>query len=268
MKTGYHSVYAINYFDGINAAAENSFDFAQFELGVPAFFLDALTAKSLKNIRNYAHEKNVEITFHAPGDNVSLYCDYPLIRQGILDQFKLILEKANILNARHLTIHSGNYSSYKKSGKNADGSFAPPNYFEDVLCENINYLVDNAGDTLICVENHGFNETARNALRRLLAENNRLFLTLDAAKLYGGNELIKEDYMFFRENKDRIREIHIHDLIPCFRSHQTVGTGIVDFNLFKEFLNEDVYLNFEVRPVEEAKISKDRLFQIWMSRNS
>jgi len=49
MKTGYHAVYENNFFEAID----------------------------------YAKNKSVDITFHAPGDNVSLFCDYPLIRDGI-----------------------------------------------------------------------------------------------------------------------------------------------------------------------------------------
>ncbi|MDE5740975.1 MAG: hypothetical protein K2H90_00835, partial [Oscillospiraceae bacterium] len=57
-------------------------------------------------------------------------------------------------------------------------------------------------------------------------------------------------------------EIHIHDKNDRFGSHQTVGEGYVDFSLFKPFWGEDTYLNFEVRPVEAAKQSKDNLFKI------
>ena len=66
----------------------------------------------------------------------------------------------------------------------------------------------------------------------------------------------------FEKNKDRIREIHIHGKNDSYGSHQSVGDGYVDFSLFKPFFNEDAYMNFEVRPVELAKQSKDTLFKI------
>jgi hypothetical protein len=37
MKTGYHVVYAKDYFQGIDDARKYGFGFAQFELGVPAY---------------------------------------------------------------------------------------------------------------------------------------------------------------------------------------------------------------------------------------
>ena len=262
MKKGYHAVYSDNFFNGIDDAYKNGFDFVQFDLGVPMFFLDNLTTADLKEIKSYAENKNVEITFHSPGDNISLFCDPPLIRKGILDELKLILEKANILNARHMTVHAGIYSQFKRSGYKQDDSRAA--YYENILYENIKFLLDNCGDVLICVENHCFSQTTKDVIKRLIDEKNPLFLTLDTAKMYyGGTEINHGDYAFFIEYKGFIREIHIHDFNKEFGSHQTVGTGTVGFKSFQKFYNEKVYVNFEVRPVEEAAVSKDNLLKIW-----
>jgi sugar phosphate isomerase/epimerase len=262
MKTGYHAVYSKDYFDGIDAAKNNGFDFVQFELGVPNFFLNDLSDNELKQIRDYAKDNNIQITFHAPGDNVSLFCDYPLIRKGILDECKLILDKANILNARHLTFHAGVYSQFKKSGCKADDFYTA--HYEEVLYENVKCLTDYCGNVLICIENYMFNAIIRKVTKKLINEKNPLYLTLDTAKLYSGYaEIIKEDFAFYSELKDYIREIHIHDANKEFGQHQIVGTGTVDFKFFRQFYNENVYVNFEVRPVESAKISKDNLLEIW-----
>ena len=263
MKKGYHAIYTKDFFEGIDDACKNGFDFVQFDLGVPAFFLDGLTMSELNEIRTYAENKNVEITFHSPGDNVSLFCDPPLIRKGILDELKLILEKANLLNARHITVHAGIYSQFKKSGCKQDDSRS--SYYENVLYENLKYLIDHCGNILICIENHCFNQTVKNVIQRMIDEKNPLFLTLDTAKLYCGEpEVNQDDYVFFLEYRDFIREIHIHDMNKEFGSHQTVGTGTVDFKLFQKFYNENVYVNFEVRPVELACASKDNLLKIWI----
>ena len=85
MKTGYNAVYAKDFCDGIGAAVKNRFDFVQFKLGVPELFLDRISIAALNDIRACAEDKGIEITFHAPGDNVSLFSDYPIIRRGILD---------------------------------------------------------------------------------------------------------------------------------------------------------------------------------------
>ncbi|MCL2775384.1 MAG: sugar phosphate isomerase/epimerase [Oscillospiraceae bacterium] len=261
MKTGYHAVYSNSFFDGIDDAYKYGFDFVQFELGVSKFFLENLTTSDLKKIKMYAKDKNIEITFHSPGDNVSLFCDPPLIRKGILDECKLILEKANILNARHITFHAGIYSQFKKSGDKQD--YSNLSYYEDILYENIKFLLSNCGDILICVENYLLNQTIRNVVKKLIDEKTPLFLTLDVAKMYNGIDIIQDDYNLFVEYKDYIREMHIHDRNKEYGSHQTVGTGTVDFKLFQKFYNEKVYVNFEVRPVELASLSKDNLIKIW-----
>ncbi len=260
MKTGYHAVYATDYFDGIDAAKANGFDFVQFDLGVPEFFLDALTADDLARIRAYAEEKEIAITFHSPGDNVGLFCDYPLIRQGILDQFKLLLEKANILNARHMTFHTGDYPRFRKAGEKSDDSHIA--YYESVLYENLKVLTEHCGNILICVENLGFNVVSRSAVRKLINDTGKLFLTLDTGKMYKNGVLIQDDLLFFNQHKQFLREMHIHDA-NSDGQHQIVGNGMVDFALFKPFVTEDVWVNVEVRPVEAAKRSKDKLLELW-----
>ena len=251
MKTGYHVVYARDYFEGIADARKFCFDFAQFELGVPAYYLDGLSPARLNEIREYAEGNGVELTFHAPGDNVSLFADYPCVRKGNLEQFKRILEKANFLRARHMTVHAGDTSAFKKSGQQSEDDFlrAHAKYYEDVLYENLLEVISHAGDVLICLENYHLNGIIMRAAQRLIDEGRGLYLTLDVAKPY--------DYDFYRRNKNVIREMHIHDINPAIgRSHQTVGTGNVDFAFFKQFYGPDVYLNFEVRPVQEAAKSK------------
>lgn len=258
MKMGYHAVYAESYFSGIDDAKRFGFDFVQFDLGVPTYFLNDLTSEQLAAIREYAQNSGVALTFHSPGDNVSLFCDYPLIRQGILDEFKLLLEKANALSARHMTFHTGMYPTFKKIRTKADDSRAE--YYEQVLYDNLKTLTDNSGDVLICVENSGLKAAARNTIQRLIDDTGKLFLTLDIAKMYGADRTIAEtDFQFFRKNQACIREIHIHDRNAAFGSHQLVGDGFIDFSLFQPFLNENTYLNFEIRPVEAAKQSMNAL---------
>ena len=86
---------------------------------------------------------------------------------------------------------------------------------------------------------------------------------MDIAKIYNGTEINQNDYEFYLEYQDFIREMHIHDRNGEFGQHQTVGSGTVDFKSFQKFYNEKVYVNFEVRPIEAAVISKDNLIKIW-----
>jgi len=255
MKTGYHVVYARDYFEGIHDAKKHMFDFAQFELGVPAYYLDGLSIGQLREIRDCAGGNGIELTFHAPGDNVSLFADYPCVRRGNLEQFRRILEKANVLNARHMTVHAGDFSAYRKTGSDTN-AFAEQHarYFEDVLYENMKDVLSNAGDVLICLENYHLNGIIMRAAQRLIDEGRGLCLTLDVAKPH--------DVEFYRRNQKAIREMHIHD-INAYGSHQTVGTGTVDFMPFRQFTGPEVWLNFEVRPVGEAAKSKKALGEFW-----
>lgn len=254
MKQGYHAVYSKNYFDGIDSAVKYGFDFVQFDLGVPQFFLNEKSDTELTQIYDYALENEVEITFHTPGDNVSLFCDYPLIRKGILDEFKLILDKANLLNVHHVTFHTGNYPQFKMTGcKTFDLNL---DYYAEILYDNLMYLTERSGNVLVCIENWELNTLKLNVIKRLLKETD-LYLTLDTAKIYNGDSINEEVYEFYVHNRERIRELHIHDRNTEYGSHQIVGTGTVDFTLFTQFINSEVYINHEVRPVESAKISCD-----------
>lgn len=264
MITGFHAVYEKDFFEGISNARLKGFDFVQFDLGVPKFYLDDLSRNDLIRIRDYAKEKGVVITFHAPGDNVSLFSDYPFIRDGILNQFKMIIEKANILEARHITIHAGAYPIFKKNGtKNDDYSFIYRDYYEDILYNNLKELIISSKKTLICLENHNFNTLTINVARKLVNQGFLLYLTLDTAKMYSKNlQLDNEVFDFYKEYHYLVRELHIHDRNEQFGSHQLVGTGIVDFTLFKEFIQkDDAFINFEIRPLKSAVLAKEILIQ-------
>ncbi len=266
MKTGYHAVYESGYAEAIRAARENGFAFVQADLGVPTFFLDGLGAQELRDIKACASDHGVELTFHAPGDNVSLYCDYPRIRRGNQEQMKRIIEKANRLGARHITFHTGQHPGFKMAGSRTDDfarRFAA--HYAGVLRENILALLPYTQDTLLCFENSGWTPQTMAVLRTLLAEGQPLWLTLDIAKAYTPSLALDEEVVeFMMEYQSAVREIHIHDRSAVYGGHQIVGDGGVDFAKFEAFLfQESVYMNFEVRPVEAAAEAKRRLMRLF-----
>lgn len=266
MKTGYHAVYESNYFEAIDIAKNNGFEFVQIDLGVPTFFLDNLKDNDLNEIRNYSRDKGVQLSFHAPGDNVSLFCDYPKIHKGNIDQFLSIVDKANQLDARHITFHAGQYPKFKKNNCATDDfSLQFEDYYMEVLYKNILELLKCTQTTLICFENSGFNSLIMKVLDNLIQDDKNLYLTLDTAKSYTKKfELDQEVFQFMLSNSERVREVHIHDFNKEYGRHQIVGDGLVDFILFKDFLFKDnVFMNFEVRPMQSAKISKQRLFEMF-----
>ncbi len=267
MKTGCHAtIYEKSYFEAIDVAKNNGFEFVQFDLGVPTYFLDNLNDNDLVEIKDYSKDKGMRICFHAPGDNVSLFCDYPKIRKGIIDQFLFILEKANKLGARHITFHTGKYPEFKKAiGIYNEHSVQFADYYMDVLYNNILELIKNTQETLICFENCDFNSLNMKVLETLFKNGKNVYLTLDTAKSYTRKfEPDNSSFQFMKNNSERVREIHIHDLSKEYGSHRIVGDGIVDFSLFKDFLFKDeIFMNFEVRPIQAAKTAKQRLFELF-----
>ena len=269
MKTGYHAVYVSNYYGAIIDAVKWGFDFVQIDLGVPELFLDEMNDKELTLLGEFARTSGIELTFHSPGDNTSLYADYPLIREGTLAQFELLLKKANILGARHMTFHTGVYPQFKMSAdadceEESGFDIAHAAHYEQVLYENLRRLIRTSGNVLVCLENCHLDEVGMSAAKRLINEGEKLYLTLDIAKAYRKSQLDAHLLEFYTEYKSTIREIHVHDINAAIgRSHQTVGSGFVDFAAFEHFCGCDTYINFEVRPVESAAISRDNLHRIW-----
>lgn len=273
MNKGYHVVYEKDMYEAISFAAISGFDFVQFDLGVPSFFLDGISDVGLNDIRKFAQDKNMGITFHGPCDNVSLFCDYPSIRSGILEQYKVILYKANILNARHITLHTGNHPEFRKVNSTEDSYIEQfGEHYEGVLQENLNDILFMSGNVLVCVENSGFNSFIMNTLEKMLCKDKHLSakqicLTLDIPKLYSNTAILNKDiYRFMHRNKSHIREVHLHDLSKIYGRHQNIGEGQIDFNLFKDMIfQNDVYLNFEIRPKEAALVSMKKFSQMFKS---
>ena len=102
-------------------------------------------------------------------------------------------------------------------------------------------------------------------LASLIGGGNPLYLTLDTAKAYTRDGRPDRAVLrFMADHRERVREVHIHDIHPAYGGHQIVGDGIVDFRLFEDFLFQDaVYMNFEVRPAQAAYQAKQRLLELF-----
>lgn len=57
MIIGYQVVYDLSFFDAIDYAKANDFDFVSFDLNVPRFYIDQLSQKELEEIREYSEKK-------------------------------------------------------------------------------------------------------------------------------------------------------------------------------------------------------------------
>lgn len=263
MKTGYHAVYEDDFFSAIDNAKKHNFQFVQYDISVPGFDPERMSYDELIRIRNHAYENDVTLSFHCPGI-ISFYIDQTHVRKGISDYYQSLLQKLDILNARHITVHLGDYDSFKIAGKANDEYLRRHgDYFSNVLYENMMRLLDFENKVMICIENCNMDTFKLNTLEKLINDSSQLFLTFDIAKAYNRDQnLNAEVYDFMNRHIDRIKEVHVHDC-NLNGSHQSVGTGFVDFKLFRHFLlKQDVYINYEVRPLEEAIRSRSNLEKI------
>ena len=203
-----------------------------------------------------------------PGDNVGLFTDYPLIRRGLIDHIKRVLEHANLLNVHHLTVHPLSPPSFRRADTLEDG-FGPKyhEYFKNILKENLVELTGSSGSVRIIVENCHLGRTAAEALTEIITEGAGIFLALDWAKMHQKDSSIDpRQHEFFSQHKAYIMELHLHDMDRQGRSHLVPGQGGLDFtSLFKKFYNPDQWLTVEIRPLEEAVKAK-LLFQTIMKK--
>lgn len=259
---GFHAVYDNDYLSAIRAAAENKFQYVQFDLNVSTFFLDTISRHRLEEIRNTADDLGVRIAFHAPGESIGMFTDSPVIRRGLLDQMKLILEKANRLNAHHLTVHLLRPPEFPLADTGKDEFQAKHHdYYKRVLQENLNELTRASGAVLVTVENFYLEGIAIDALDEMFLKGTDVFLALDWAKLHRADcTRDNEQYAFFQRHSDRIREIHIHDMDKMGKQHVVPGQGVLDFEpLMSKFYDGSQWLTVEVRPLVEAVKARDYL---------
>jgi sugar phosphate isomerase/epimerase len=256
---GYHAVYEENFRSAIKAAADYDFQYVQFDLNVPRFYIDRLNRRQLRDIESLSADSGIRISFHSPGDNISLFTDYPLVRKGLLDHLKLILEKANQLNAHHLTVHPLYPPSFRRADTLEDSFLSEhQSYFKDILKENLTQLIKTAGKVLIFVENFNLGNIANMAISEMISKRTDIFLALDWAKMHTDGLAANEDQQsFYIEHKSLIRELHLHDMDIKGKSHLSPGQGSLDFKpLFRQFFDQSQCLTIEVRPVLEAAKAK------------
>jgi len=268
MIIGYQAVFDKDFYQAIDYASNNIYDYISFDLNVPRFQIDRFDRQTLGNIREYSQQKNIGIAFHAPGDNISLFSDYPSIRSGIIEYYKQMISAAELLNTRHITIHAGIYPSFKKAAASDDDFLIEhSSYFHQVLYENLAEICSFSKDILICIENFEFSDFTRGILDSAFGKI-PLFLTWDIAKTYDRQmNLNQEVEEFMYKHIERIREVHLHDLKKDFHGHQTVGTGDIDFKrYFHLFERPELAITIEVRPREEATISRDKLVEMMSDR--
>ena len=262
---GVHSVYESDIRSGIRAVARAGFQYVQFDLNVPTFFLDKLSRRDLREIRALADDSGVRLSFHAPGESVGMYTDFPLLRRGLLDQMKLILDRAGQLNAHHVVFHLLRPPAFLRADTRLDEIQTRfRDHYKAVLKENLTELANSGGTVIVTVENCHLESIAIESLDEMFQQGTDLFLSLDWAKLHRADGSRDDDqYRFFQRHSPRIREIHLHDMDMAGTQHLAVGEGRLDFGLlFSQFYDGSQWLTLEVRPLEEAARSKAALMTL------
>jgi sugar phosphate isomerase/epimerase len=266
---GYHAVYESDFKVAIKSAADNGFQYVQFDLNVPKFYLETLSRNQINDLKSYTNDLNIKISFHAPGDNVGFFTDYPLIQKGLIDHIKVILQKANELNAHHLTVHPLSPPSFRRADTLTD-TFQVENeaYYRDVLIENLTKIAEASGNVSILVENYKLGKITTFALEQLFQNDTRIYLALDWPKMHTTGALPNEDQQsFYLKYKKRILELHLHDMDNNGRSHLKPGQGALNFEpLFRKFYNHNQWLTIEIRPFLEAAKSKpifEKIIEKW-----
>jgi sugar phosphate isomerase/epimerase len=188
-----------------------------------------------------------------------------LIRKGLIDHMKLVLKQANHLNAHHLTVHPLNPPSFRRAD-NLEDTFQMEHqsYFKEVLIENLTKLTEASGSVLIMVENYQLGRITNASLSQMFQKGTDIFLTLDWAKMHTPGLTIDEDqHSFYEKHRQRIRELHLHDMDGNGRSHLGPGQGALDFEpLFMQFYDPSQWLTIEVRPLTEAVKAKGRFLEM------
>jgi sugar phosphate isomerase/epimerase len=260
MFVGYQAVYDQSYKDAIDYAAQSGFDYVQFNLRVPRFYLDKMSKSQIIELRDRARDRGVGLALLAMGEDMSLYSDHSPIRKGILEYLTAVVEKAEMLEARHLTVRLADHPTFKKAtASTGDFALEYGEYYGRVLHENLSQLAAATGGVMLCVAASSMSTVAKATLDRMFKEASPIYLVWDIASIYKDGAAEK----YLSERVSHVRELHIYDLAKGSKSNQIVGDGAIDFYRFRHlFSYPNIATTILVRPRENAETSRKRLIRI------
>jgi sugar phosphate isomerase/epimerase len=265
LRRAYHVVYDESLELALETAAKHNWTGIVPDISVPRFSPDQFSSVKREKLRNLSDNLNIEWGFHAPGDDVSLTSTYPLIRTGIVDYFKSIIDFARDVSSKNtnMVVHSGITPSFRKGGSERD-DFTAYHYdlFLSTLCENLEDLIKyGAPDVEIVLENYRWSSIEHEAIHHLVPRG--LKLCIDVPKLYSYDmELIEDDWIVFEQYKEAIEVVHLHDWSSNHGSHQIIGSGSIDFSKALTYLSSiprSLQYVIEVRPHNAASESLIKL---------
>jgi sugar phosphate isomerase/epimerase len=229
------------------------------DFGVPELSPEKVAFYERMQLHQRSHELGIEWGFHAPGDDVSLLCTYPAIRNAILEYFRDIVDFARDLSKSrtNIVVHAGTPPSFKQAKvRNCDFTEKHYDLYLETLCDNLDDLITHSRvHANIALENSSWNPIVREAIDKMVPRG--LKLCLDIPKLYAP-KLNEDDWAVFEKHKDAIKVVHVHDRSDLYGEHQIVGDGSIYFErplrLLAGLANPALYV-FEVRPRDAAEKS-------------
>ena len=253
---GYHAVYEGDFASAIRLGRKHGFDYVQFDLGVPEFYITELSHDRIREIARISDAEGVQVTFHAPGDFLAIGIDTHGVRGAILDHYTRILYVAQQLNARHVTFHVGGVPLFRAASDGTeDFQWSHEPYYREILEQDLRHIDQQAGSVLVAIENHRFGRLHFRALTNVLSDSNRIRLCADLPKLYSTDTKIDlADMAFMTAMRSRIAELHVHNRSGTL--HRPVDQGTIDLTQFADWIeDESIWKTIEVRPVDQAAAS-------------
>ncbi|MBN1349019.1 sugar phosphate isomerase/epimerase [candidate division KSB1 bacterium] len=263
----YHVVYDPNLHDAIDYAASHGFHGIQIAIEVPRFSPERYSGNNRQAIRQHAEKTGVRIALHGPDDAASLFVSHPALVRGMHEYYRDVFKFGVDIGASLITIHIGQPAAFGRHAESPSEKIPYDDrpHYEAQLRKNLQWLcIECPENIILCVENYKLNDMILNVIDRFL-ESNQLFLCWDLAKNFdkdmNKNEVIES---YFSERIGYIRQCHLHDIVPGFRSHQVIGSGDIDFYDYLQTLQHHPVLDYciEVRPREMAFESLQNLNQM------
>ena len=258
-RRAYHMVYNTSLHEALDYASGNVWNGIVPDFGVPELSPEKVAFYERMQLRQRSHELGIEWGFHAPGDDVSLFCTYPSIRNAILEYFRDIIDFARDLSKTrtNIVVHAGTPPSFRQAkARRCDFTEKHSDLYLQTLCDNLEDLITHSRvHANIALENSSWNPIVREAIDKMVPRG--LKLCLDIPKLYTP-KLNEDDWAVFKKHTDAIEVVHVHDRSDLYGEHQIVGDGSIYFErplqLLAGLANPALYV-FEVRPRDAAEKS-------------
>lgn len=244
----------IDILDDLDFAVKNEFDC--FEIALDWKQNYSLNPKIIKKIRDISINHGINLIVHTPY-YLPTSTMLPEIKKGVIENVKKAINLAEGVESNKLTIHPGFQEMPSSAIK----------YCYDSLIETLQEIVEIGQKYCIriCFENFDKPHLCSELKDYLYVLNSvkGLMVTLDVGHANTTNTKLSE---FFKETKDFIMDIHIHDNGGNRDEHKCLGEGTINF---KEFFSECKRAKYfgpfilELFPYENILEGKKRFLDFW-----